>query len=294
MYVPMIGIAVAVSWECGERWGQSREGSRALIAAAACVLAVFAVVARRQIAVWQDGVTLFTHAIDVTSDNFVAHDNLGIELDKRGRHEEALEHYRETLRIKPGDAYGEENYAQATFQKGERLFTERKFDEAVALFHEGLRHRPNNAMAHTYAGLILREQGQLPAAMTELRQALRLDPKLARAHLGLAVALAYSGDAAGAVREFEQAAADDPTNVEARYDLGITLTALGRPGDAVKWFEAALAIQPKYGDALAGKAAALFAERRYDEAWSAVESARAANTQVDPALVAAIDGRRKR
>jgi len=33
-------------------------------------------------------------------------DNLGVELDRRGRSEEAIQHYRETLRIKPGDRHG--------------------------------------------------------------------------------------------------------------------------------------------------------------------------------------------
>ncbi|HTX36555.1 MAG TPA: tetratricopeptide repeat protein [Bryobacteraceae bacterium] len=54
----------------------------------------------------------------MTRDNFVAHDKLGVELDRRGRPEEALAQYREALRIRPGDRNASENVAQANFAAG--------------------------------------------------------------------------------------------------------------------------------------------------------------------------------
>src|SRR5205807_1838606 len=84
MYVPLIGLAIAVAWEAAER------APRPAPTAAVILLALWAVLSWRQIPVWHDGLTLFTHALAVTPDNFLAHDNLGVELDRRGRPDEAL------------------------------------------------------------------------------------------------------------------------------------------------------------------------------------------------------------
>ena len=115
MYVPMIGLLIAMAWECAERWGDrlSVAGRRRPWCCWRCGVASW-----RQVHVWSDGVTLFEHAVAVTPDNFVAHDNLGVELDRRGRAEEALAHYRETLRIKPGDRNGTRNYRDGQLRQG--------------------------------------------------------------------------------------------------------------------------------------------------------------------------------
>jgi tetratricopeptide (TPR) repeat protein len=213
MYLPMAGLLAVMAWET--------QHARAVAAASALAIAACAILTIRQIPVWHDGVTLFTHAIRVTDGNFVAHDNLGVELDRRGRSEEALAHYREAVRIRPGDRNSESNLAHALFDKGERLFREGRLDDALAQFREGLPHAPQNAMAHTWIGFILMQQEHLPAALAEFRLAVAIDPKLARAHVGLGVALVRSGEIAAARQELLQALKLDPANAEAKFDLNL-------------------------------------------------------------------------
>jgi hypothetical protein len=243
MYLPMIGLLIAVAW--------SAVALNPRVAAAAGVLIAIgcAAVTSRQIPVWKDGLILFTHAIAVTKDNFVAHDNLGVELDRRGRFDEAITQYRETLRIKPGDRNGESNLAQASFEKGERLFNQKKPDEAFVAFQEGMQHRPPTASVQMYIGLMLLDRQEFDIAMSQLRGALQMDPKLVRAHVGLGVALASTGKDQEARRSFEEAVRLDPSNVEAHFDLGLVLAALGQRGDALRQFEEILKIQPDYAPA---------------------------------------------
>ncbi len=247
MYIPMIGVLIAIAWECAKapaaRW------------AAPFALLALAAVTWHQIPFWHDGVTLWTRAIEVTHDNFVAHDNLGVELDALGRHDEALAEYRETLRIEPGDRNGEANYAQASFAKGERLFTAGHADGALDAFREGLRYRPANALAHSYAGAILTDRGDLPAALAEFRRALTLDPTLARAYMGMGVALARAGRTADAERAMLQSVARDASSVEANFDLGLIEAALGKQADAIAALDRALRIDPNYAPAREARAA---------------------------------------
>ena len=245
MYLPMIGLAIAVAWGA-PRW---------LAPAAPIVLAACAVLTWRQIPVWRDGLTLFTNAIAVTRDNFVAHDNRGVELDRRGRYDEAIAEYRETLRIKPGDRNGESNLAQASFAKGERLFLAGNPEGALPAFEEGLRYRPRHALARTYVGLIFLQRQQLAAAMQQFRIAVDADPALPRAHLGLGVAFATAGRDADARREFETAVHLDPTSVEAHFDLALALAATGDRAGAVREIDRVLRLQPNHPDASKVRAA---------------------------------------
>lgn len=67
-------------------------------------MAAWTVLTWRQIPVWHDGITLFTRAIDVTHDNFVARVGLGVALARSGDMPGALRSLREALRIDPRNA----------------------------------------------------------------------------------------------------------------------------------------------------------------------------------------------
>jgi tetratricopeptide (TPR) repeat protein len=259
LYVPMIGLLIAVSWQVGEVCQGSPRRTRiaamiGITATGGLVLGICAVLSWRQAHVWRDGVTLFTHAIQVTNGNFVAHDNLGVELDRLGRPNEALAEYRETLRVKPGDRHGEENFAQASFAKGERLLGQGDVHGALAAFRDGLRYRPRNAVAL----------------------------------MSLGVALARSGQSVEAGKAFEDSLRADPSSVEAHYDLGLVRQALGAYSEALESFDAALRLKPEFGEAQAARAEVLYALGRYREAWDALLAARVAHVEVDPALAARI------
>jgi tetratricopeptide (TPR) repeat protein len=154
MYVPMIGLLIALAWAIDEAAARRAPAGKIAAAASAVLLVALAHATWRQVHVWKDGVTLWRHALAVTEGNFIAHNNLGVELDAVGRHEEALAHYRETLRIKPGDRNGTQNYAMACFGRGERHLAQGDPEAALASFREGLTYRPDNADARAYVGAI--------------------------------------------------------------------------------------------------------------------------------------------
>jgi tetratricopeptide (TPR) repeat protein len=168
MYIPMIGLLLAAAWEL------PRQAAPVLVAACA-------ILTWNQVHVWKDGVTLFEHALAVTSDNFIAHNSLGVELDQRNQPEAALAHYREAVRIRPGDRASETNYSQALFAKGEGLINAGHLAEALPLFQEGLRHQPRNATAQLYLGVVLASQGRYAEALHAIDAALAIQPDLAAA-----------------------------------------------------------------------------------------------------------------
>ena len=63
-----------------------------------------------------------------------------------------------------------------TFCMGFALLDQKRTDEAIAKFREGLRYKPDHADAHYGLGSALSMQGRREDAVAELREALRLRP----------------------------------------------------------------------------------------------------------------------
>ena len=77
--------------------------------------------------------------------------------------------------------------------------------EAIASYHEALRHRPNYAIAHSNLGTALLEQGKLHEAAARFETALAIDPRLAEAHNGLGLVHQEQGRLAQALACFRRA-----------------------------------------------------------------------------------------
>jgi Tfp pilus assembly protein PilF len=235
-YLPLVGIFLAVAWlaprRAGVAWG-----------AAACgaVLAL-AVVARTQVETWRDSVTLFRHAVAVTSNNWQAHANLGRALAAAGRNEEAVASYREALRLFP--YLGEERLAL-----GGLLLGLGRPAEAIGELQAGVRTRPDLWWGHLNLADALLALGRHEEAAREYRRTIELRPRCAPAHNNLGTILFNRGRIEEASREFAEAAGADPRFAEAHYNLGVTLSRLGRREEAVARWEETLRLDPRHAGA---------------------------------------------
>jgi tetratricopeptide (TPR) repeat protein len=129
MYVPMIGIWIAVAWTVAT-WARSQQVAVAMGAAA--VVVALAVQTRAQVRVWRDTQTLFTRAIEVTEGNRVAHFNLAWYLAEKGHTDEAIAHYQSAIEIAPRYFAPRYNLAWILWEQG-------RTDEAVKATCEALR-----------------------------------------------------------------------------------------------------------------------------------------------------------
>ena len=137
-YLPFIGIHLMICWGVAEL-AQQRRLARALPAACIAILLALMIVTYRQVGYWQDDVTLWSHAAQVTRGNYVAEDNLGEALVDEGKMEEAMPHFFRAVAIFPADPTANLNigaYEQA----------HQNFSSAIAQYNQVLRYTTNLAV----------------------------------------------------------------------------------------------------------------------------------------------------
>jgi tetratricopeptide (TPR) repeat protein len=125
-YVPLIGVFVAVAWAAGEAAARSRAWRNAVGALAVALLGLCVWRSDCQLRVWRGSGTLFTHALQVTERNFVAHTNLGFHLESQGRLDEAISHYLQAVRIAPQFETAVRNLFNAQARKARQQSSDRR------------------------------------------------------------------------------------------------------------------------------------------------------------------------
>jgi tetratricopeptide (TPR) repeat protein len=100
-YLPMIGIYILAVWGAHDMFAKVSYRRSVLIFLAVVLFPLLSVVSWRQVGFWRNTTTLFSHAIDVTSGNYLAHYILGRELVKAGQYNQARRHFDEAEKIAP-------------------------------------------------------------------------------------------------------------------------------------------------------------------------------------------------
>ena len=94
LYIPMIGVMMASVWLLWDIVEEKRILKAWLAAAAAAIIVSLGSITYRQLGYWKDGETLWRYTLTVTRNNYMAHDNLAMVLDKQGRVEEAIPEFK--------------------------------------------------------------------------------------------------------------------------------------------------------------------------------------------------------
>ena len=214
------------------------KGSRKLIFGTAfCVVVTLAMLTWRQSAMYSDMEALWRTTLVRNPACWMAYNNLGLFLYQANQIPEAMDLFKQSLRINPDNAEAHDNLGNTLLQTGRTL-------EAIDQYKQALRLNPNNAHAHNNLGNALVQTGQTSEAMDEFNQALLIDPDYAEAHNNLGNTLLETGGTLEAIDQYKQAVRLNPNNADARSNLGAALGQIGQISEAIEQFKAALRINP--------------------------------------------------
>lgn len=292
-YIPLIGLITLVTWGICDWTRLWRNQAIVLSSLAILVVTLSVVLTRQQLGYWTDSEHVFRHAIAVTDNNAVAHDNLANALLDQNEIDQAISEYHQAIQIDPtypepyfnlGIAFGrkgETDDAISEFQAAIRLkpdnadayyalgiaFTKKgRTDEAISQYREAIRRKPDNADAHYTLGTALGMKGQMDEAIGQFQEVIRLNPNHADAHSNLGNAFFYKNKLGAAIDQFQEAIRLKPSNAATHNNLAMALEDQGQIDQAITQLREAIRLNPDYFDAHSNLGNALYKKGQLDEA----------------------------
>ncbi len=241
-YLSQIGLYIMLTWGAAALVSKWRWPRFAVIAPAFIVLIALGVRSYAQTYYWRDTETLWRHALEANSSDYIAHDNLGYALLQKGQIDDAITEDRKAIDIKPTYANAQNNLGNALLQKGQTT-------EAVEHYKKALELEPDFAEPHNNLGNALFKEGRIDEAIEQYKRAVTLRPQSAELHYNAGSAYVVKGNWDDAINHFEEALKIDPNYPEAHNKLGIAFGATGKSAEAIGQFREALRLHHAYPQA---------------------------------------------
>ncbi len=236
-YVPHVGIFMMLAWGARDLVAARPRLRGAVVAVSGATLAALSAATWLRVGLFRDGETLYRHALRVTTNNFLVHNNLGVIYLDQGRSGEAMGEFEAALNIR-------RDYAEALGNLGLALENAGRLDEAEKHLREAIRLRPDLGEAHNSLGNLFRMRGDPARARGEFEEALRVSPGHPDALSNLGTLLAEQGDLAGAETNLRAALRVAPAKPEIRRNLGIVLMRRGKIPEATVEYQEAVRLRP--------------------------------------------------
>jgi tetratricopeptide (TPR) repeat protein len=251
-----------------------------------------------QVSYWKNSETLWSHTLAVTSDNDVAHNNMGFLFLRRGELDKAILEFQAALDIRSRNTETHYSLGAALIENniGNAFARKQLWDDAIDHLQKAVRLRPDYVDAYFNLGSVLFQQHRIDQAIAQWQKALAIRPTDAEAHRNIASALRKQGNVKGAIAEYEQALNITPEDSVALNNLAWILATCSdasmRDGArsvtlAVKAVQASGGKDPNFVRTLA---AARAETGQFAEAVATAETAKAlASTQSRPELASRLE-----
>ncbi|HTD68321.1 MAG TPA: tetratricopeptide repeat protein [Candidatus Limnocylindria bacterium] len=210
-YIPIAGIFVMIVWTVAEFTAHSPARQRLALIVAGIVVGISAGGTLHQLSHWKNSITLWQHTLRVTTNNFMAHHDLGVALRESGRLDDALPHFQAALRIR-------EN-ALSHFEMGQVLERQGRTNDAITQMERSVALAPRWATGRERLAFLLTERGDVTNALAHCSELLRLAPQRTDIRIRMAVFLSANDRAAEAITHYHEALRSKPNDIAALNNL---------------------------------------------------------------------------
>lgn len=233
-YIPYIGFFFLIAYYYDWLTKKDPGVSNSLSVGLAAYLLIFGFITFRQIGIWKDGETLWTHVLQYYDNTVTAWNNRGQIFRDRQQYDRALNDYNRSIALKSnisalnsrGLIYFQmdqadkaiADYTQAIaidstdkeipevlINRGAVYGKTRQFDKAFADLNLGLARDPKKELGYRNRYLAYMDTGNLPKALEDINAYLRLKPNQSDAIYDRAVVKRALGDAKGSLPDFDEA-----------------------------------------------------------------------------------------
>jgi len=250
-YLPSIGIAVMIAWGISTLTTNHYRSKRILFVVGIAFMVIMTLLTWKQCGSWKDNFSLFTHALKVTKNNYIAHDYIALSLLAEGKYEKAKGHFDKALTINP-------DYAETYNNKGMLYAQTGHYEKALADFNRAIKTKPDYADAYYNRGLTYNHFGNHQQAFDDYSRAILLKPEHTKAYNNRGIFFFKLGDYRSAIQDFDQAIKLKTDYAEAYFNRGITYAKIGKGHRALDDFSNAIRIEENFTHAYGNRAAVHF------------------------------------
>jgi tetratricopeptide (TPR) repeat protein/branched-subunit amino acid transport protein AzlD len=220
-YLPSIGIAMMLAWGIPPLIKSKQVRNRILFPTGILILLIMAFLTWKQCGYWKNSVELFNHALQITKDTALVHNNLGLTFLNEGKIEEAINHFNKAIRIKI-------NYFHAYYNRGLAYTEIGQYQKAIEDFNQTIHLKPDYAFAYNNRGIAYAELGQYQKAIEDFNSTIRLLPNFAKAYYGRANAYNDLSQHQLAIQDFDKSIHLKPNFIPSYINRGVAYFEQGK------------------------------------------------------------------
>jgi len=203
LYFAMFAPSLAVAWIL------SVHRSKALLYLCLCGILLLGMRTSFQARYWQNSRALFEHALAVNPNSSISHNNLGLDLYKQRRYEEAFKHFKRAVALNPRHDAAYVNLGVLAAMKNDQ-------EAALEYYSKALERNPAHGRAHNNMANVYVKTGRYAEAMQHYTKALSLVPQLAPGIY---------------------------------FNMGVLYEQQGRTKEALDYYDKAFRLNPNFSDA---------------------------------------------
>jgi len=213
-YISFIGLFILISWGVADFAEQRHLPLVWLRSASVAVLLLLAALTYRQVGFWGDNLTLWSHALEVTQNNYFAENIVGSTLMDQGDPEAALPHLQAATEMNPSDPSAYMSIGAYDQQHGNARDALEQYQRTIRLT-DGAVQRNLWLRSTTFArmGSAYRQLGDFAQARQSFRKALEINPGDGQVWLALGIVTQLSGNPSAAIQAYSQAVKIQPSDV---------------------------------------------------------------------------------
>ena len=263
-YVPYFGLFLVAAWYF-EQYYQKKESRGTLQAIAGVVFLAFAVMTVRQIGVWKNGETLWSHVIKFEGkSNSLPYWNRGQYYRSLGDYNKALQDYSQAVTINPDNpelfnSRGKTYFDMAMsgkFGNQERDLVQKALkDYTDALSIPNIKPK-SKAEILINRGAAHGSQRNFQQSVQDITEGLKIDPTNENGYFNRSIAYYTMGQIDNALGDYNEYLKYQPNNANVWYESGMILRAKGQNQEAIERLTRAITLNPGLGIAYIERARA--------------------------------------
>ena len=237
-YIPYLGLFFIVGYYFDKLNKKDVKKANILKYGTMVFLVVCAFLSYRQIKTWENGETLWTHAINNLEATTLPYGNRGFYFRGKKEYQKALLDYNSAIKLNSskGDLFN---------SRGKTYFDMNNVAPAVEDYRRAIALDNEKAEYHVNLGAALGAQGNIDAAIQSLNNGIAADPDFANAYLNRSLGYSQKGLFQKALDDIIRYLELKPNNSEMWYEKGLMARAVGKNTESIAAFTRAIQLDSR-------------------------------------------------